>query len=770
MKLRSKMIVYILSTALLIYFIAVGYISFNLNRISVGNAKRLAQSEAENYANVVKGELEADLVATQSLAKFIPIYKSLPRSVWEPMLLQVHKDMLVSNPDFLAAATSYEYYAIDSAYKKDFGRMQHGFFRAGNEIVPISKDKNMEGDDIGSKYHFAKTSLSTLFMEPYFDSFTGLAEDSMLMSGFAVPVAIDGKFVALAGIDISLQRFEAMVNSIKPFENSYAFLVAHNGTFAGHPNSKLINQPVSKAFPNLGTQAEITAKILAKEKFSQIITSETGEESFIVFAPVQLTGIDNAWSLGIVVPVSVIRAEANRNMIISALVGLVGMLIMVVIIFYIASNISSPIKRATDVLNRLSNGEIAEDIRMQIKTKDEIGAISKSLNILLDAFTRMAHFAREIGKGNLEVKFEKLSEKDVIGGALIEMQGSIIKSRNEEMHRAEMEHINNWATQGYAQLAEVLRMNTEDVSKLSFEILKNLVQYLDAQMGVFYVVNDENQNKSILEFTASYAFDIEHVKEKNIEFDVGLIGRSAAEKESLLITEIPTDYVHINSGLGQIHPKSILIVPLLFNTEVSGVVEIASLKMITQHEKEFVEKAGTSIATTLSKVKTNMRTAKLLLETRIKSEELAAQEELLTQNMEEIMQAQKEAALKTSELKSILDAVNSITFVAEYDMNGRLISINDTMLEFTGMKREELIGKYQGQFNVEDEINSAEHEKFWDDLRRGRSKKLIQHIRINSREMWISEAYTPVYNEDGIPYKVLNISVDITDSYKNREE
>ena len=768
MKLRSKMIVYILTTALLIYFIAVGYISFNLNRISVDNAKRLAQSEAENYANVVKGELEADFVATLSLSKFLAIYKDLPRSVWEPLLLSVHRELLVSNPDFLSVATSYEYYAIDTTYKKDYGRLQHGYFRAGPVITQIQKEKNMEGDDIGSKYYYAKSNKATLLLEPYFDSYTGLAQDSMLMSGFAVPVIVNNQFVALAGIDISLQRFEKMVNKIKPFENSYAFLVAHNGTFAGHPNSSLINQPVSKAFPMLGTQAEVIAKILNKEKFSQIIEVSEGEEAFIVFAPVQIEGIEYAWSLGIVVPVSVIRAEANNNMIISALVGLVGMLIMVVIIFYIASNISKPIKRATDVLNRLSNGEIAEDIRMKIKTKDEIGAISNSINILLDAFTRMAQFAKEIGKGNLNVQFEKLSDKDIIGGALIEMQGSIIKSKSEEMYRAEQEHISNWSTQGQAHLAEVLRMNTEDLSKLSFEILKNLVQYIKAEMGVFYVINDEKYNELILEFAASYAIDPDSINEKSIEFGVGLIGRCAQEKETLLLFDIPGDYIKINSGLGQIQPQSILIVPLLFNTEVNGVVEIASFRRISQYEKEFIEKAGASIATTLSKVKTNIRTSKLLLETRIKSEELAAQEELLKQNMLEIMNAQKDAALKTSELSSILDAVNSISFVAEYDMDGRLMSINDTMLKFTGMKREQLIGKFQGQFNVDSVQNSEEHVLFWQDLRAGISKRLIQHVRINEKELWISEAYTPVYNEKGVPYKVLNISVDISDSYKNK--
>ncbi|MCF6242262.1 MAG: HD domain-containing protein [Bacteroidales bacterium] len=46
-------------------------------------------------------------------------------------------------------------------------------------------------------------------------------------------------------------------------------------------------------------------------------------------------------------------------------------------------------------------------------------------------------------------------------------------------------------------------------------------------------------------------------------------------------------------------------------------------------------------------------------------------------------------------------------------------------------------------------------------------EKTIQHIEVDGKEFWLSEAYTPILDKSGMPYKVLNISVDITDSVKN---
>ena len=135
----------------------------------------------------------------------------------------------------------------------------------------------------------------------------------------------------------------------------------------------------------------------------------------------------------------------------------------------------------------------------------------------------------------------------------------------------------------------------------------------------------------------------------------GLLGRCIQEKETIYLTDIPDNYIKINSGLGDANPRSLLLVPMVMNDDVFGVIEIASFKEFQPFQIEFVEKIGESIAATFSTVKINMQTTKLLNQSRIQTEELAAQEEEMRQNMEELRATQEQSYRKEEELKAALD-------------------------------------------------------------------------------------------------------------------
>ncbi|MBQ5550417.1 MAG: GAF domain-containing protein, partial [Bacteroidales bacterium] len=86
------------------------------------------------------------------------------------------------------------------------------------------------------------------------------------------------------------------------------------------------------------------------------------------------------------------------------------------------------------------------------------------------------------------------------------------------------------------------------------------------------------------------------------------------EQKTIYIKETKDDYVKITSGLGKSNPRSLVIVPLKFNDEIYGVVELASFIKYQPFEIEFIERVAESIASTISTVNINIRTAQLLKE------------------------------------------------------------------------------------------------------------------------------------------------------------
>ncbi|MFO8021242.1 MAG: GAF domain-containing protein, partial [Perlabentimonas sp.] len=450
------------------------------------------------------------------------------------------------------------------------------------------------------------------------------------------------------------------------------------------------------------------------------------------------------------------------NFTVSLIVGLLGLLLLSAIIAYASKKIIDPIIFITGILKRMAKGNIAEDMKLSLESKDELGQMAGALNTTIDGLSHKVAFATNIGKGDLSSEYKALSEEDVLGNALIDMRNSLKQAADEEEKRKRDDEHRRWANEGLAKFGELLRQNNDSMDELSKSIIKELVQTLDVNQGGLFLLNNDDKDNPFFELAAAYAYNRYKYKQKKVLLGEGLIGACAVEKKTIYLTEIPEGYIEITSGLGKSNPNAILIVPLIIEEKVLGVVELASFNEIESYQIEFIEKVAQNIASTITSVKVNITTSQLLAKTQQQAEEMSAQEEEMRQNMEELQATQEESTRKTAEMQSFIDALNNSSFVIEYDPLGYITEINDAYLELLGLSRDEVVGTHHSGKLDMDAAKKKEYDKFWNNLRNGIPQKQTNKFIVNDKTFVFQETYTPVKNEKGEVYKILKISNNIT--------
>ena len=331
------------------------------------------------------------------------------------------------------------------------------------------------------------------------------------------------------------------------------------------------------------------------------------------------------------------------------IMGLILVVGAIVIGILTINSLAVPINHTKNILLSMGKGILPKD---KLKEgNDELGQMSKALNMLVKGLTNIFNFSLEIGKGNFESHFTPLSDEDVLGHSLIDMRNELKKAAEDEGRRKEEDEQRNWAAQGVAKFSDILRKNTNELDELAYSIISNLVKYTNSNQGGIYIVNDNDKDHLFIEMKASYAYDRRKFITKHIEIGEGLVGRCYQEKEKIYLTEIPNDYMKITSGLGEDNPRALLIVPLIYNDVIYGLVEIASFNEYPPHVIEFIERIGESIAATISSSKSQIQTALLLEQSQQQAEEMASQEEEMRQNMEELRATQEQSTRREEELQ-----------------------------------------------------------------------------------------------------------------------
>ena len=240
---------------------------------------------------------------------------------------------------------------------------------------------------------------------------------------------------------------------------------------------------------------------------------------------------------------------------------------------------------------REKNNEIFEFKEMELALQQHIKRLEE-----------ITHIAGDLSEGKIEDSFSPMGEQDAMGHAILKLKEDIIRSKKDALERRKLDEQQNWASSGLARFGEILRDFEQKSFDSSNTFIRELVKYLDVEVGGFFLMKRTNEGNQILQLTGSYAFDREKQIDKSFLPGEGLVGRCAIEKQKILITDVPADYIRIRSGMGEDYPSTLLLVPVMFDDDVLGVIELASFKEIEQYKIDFLESLGKSTAAVISKL------------------------------------------------------------------------------------------------------------------------------------------------------------------------
>jgi len=429
----------------------------------------------------------------------------------------------------------------------------------------------------------------------------------------------------------------------------------------------------------------------------------------------------------------------------------VGVLFSIFIALYISKLITRPVNKILYHVDLLGKGEQPETLNITLK--DEFGAIQESLNTLTGSLVRTSRFSKEIGEGNFESDFKPMGKNDILGNSLLHMRDSLNNARTDENNRRLEDERRSWAATGIGKFADIMRQSGESLETLGYNLISNLIDYVGAVQGALFAINDEDEDDIYYELISAIAYDRNKRMEKKIHKGEGLIGRVIFEEKTIYLKEVPEDYVKITSGLGDSNPTTILLVPIKLEDTVNGVIELISFKQFEPYQIDFIEKVGENIASFVSSIKINEKTANLLGESQHKSEELAAQEEEMRQNMEELQATQEEAARREEERIQLWESLGEFIGIIETDLTGNILNANQKVSNILSIGIGEIsTANYRSLFFGNNEDKIAE---LWNKVTAGIPVKTESQWQLSSGEIQLSHELALVADTNGDGGKIL---------------
>ncbi len=268
------------------------------------------------------------------------------------------------------------------------------------------------------------------------------------------------------------------------------------------------------------------------------------------------------------------------------------------------SSLNNVVNDTVQVSQGLATGNLR--ITPQTEYKGYFVQIKDALEITLLAQSQVIKDIVQVSQGLANGSKNVVAKADYQGD-FIQIKIALEDAANKLSEAMEQNAIQNWLKTGQTELIKKIS-GEQEVIDLAKNICDFLTTYLEAQVGAFYVVENETKIKLI----SSYAYNQRKGLPSEFQLGEGLVGQAVLEKQKILVTDVPEDYINIQSGIGEAVPRNILIMPFMYENSVKGAIELGSFHKFTSIQLELLEQVMPNIGITLNTAESRTKMQDLL--------------------------------------------------------------------------------------------------------------------------------------------------------------
>ena len=371
-----------------------------------------------------------------------------------------------------------------------------------------------------------------------------------------------------------------------------------------------------------------------------------------------------------------------------------------------ARNLTEQVRGIATVVTAVANGDL--DRELNLAARGEIATLVDTINNMTDTLSTFAEqvtgVARDVGvdgrlggqadvPGAAGVWRDLTNNVNELAGNLTNQvrairdvatavtQGDLTRSITVEA-RGEIAQLKDTVNQMIRTLAETTKVNEEqdwlktnvarftrmlqgqrDLLTVARQILNELAPLVSAHHGAFFMADYEGGTQ-VLRLYAGYAYQDQATVATTFQFGQGLVGQAALEAKRIVMAKVPPEYVRITSALGAAAPLAIVVVPIVFEGEVKGVIELASFEPFSGIQLAFLDQMLESLGIVIATIEATMRTDELLRQSQSLTEELRNQQNELQQTNEEL----EEKAHQLTEQKGEVEKKNRQVELARQEL------------------------------------------------------------------------------------------------------